>query len=135
MACTDGRTVQRLCTSTWQLATLGLYYVLQNAGGGWGNASSQAPLDTGQLAREQAQRLYNQQLQRQPQQQQQQYLNHQRPSLPRGLGGMSGIPRHLLVTQATIVHAELGALCLVQNTSVVYVIQTHHVSCAIAANA
>ncbi|DBA83956.1 hypothetical protein WJX77_009116 [Trebouxia sp. C0004] len=62
------------------------------AGGGRGNGSSQASLDTGQLAREQAQRLYNQQLQRQPQQQpqQQHYHNFQRPSLPQGLSGMSG---------------------------------------------
>lgn len=65
-----------------------------STGGGWGNGSSQTSLDTGQLAREQAQRLYNQQLQRQPQQQQQQqqqhYHNFQRPSLPHGLSGMSG---------------------------------------------
>ncbi len=97
MACTDGRTVQNTCISA---ATLVLYCNLQSAGGGWGNGSSQASLDTGQLAREQAQRLYNQQLQRQPQQQQQQqqqhYHNFQRPSLPHGLSGMSGIPKQLL---------------------------------------
>ncbi|KAL0028826.1 hypothetical protein WJX79_010193 [Trebouxia sp. C0005] len=63
-----------------------------SAGGQWGNGASQTSLDTGQLAREQAQRLYNQQLQRQPQQQQQQqhFHNFQRPSLPHGLSGMSG---------------------------------------------
>lgn len=118
-------------------ATFVLYCNLQSAGGGWGNASSQTSLDTGQLAREQAQRLYNQQLQRQPQQQQQQqqhYHNFQRPSLPHGLSGMSGIPRQLLNLQATIVRAKLGAVYLVQNISIVHVIQTHHASCAIAAN-
>ncbi len=118
------------------LVTLGLYCVLQSAGGGWGNGASQTSLDTGQLAREQAQRLYNQQLQRQPQQQQQQqhYHNFQRPSLPHGLSGMSGIPRQSLITQATIVHAKLGAMYFVQNASVAYVVRTHHLSCAFAAN-
>ena len=114
------------------LVTLGLYCVLQSAGGGWGNGASQTSLDTGQLAREQAQRLYNQQLQRQPQQQH--YHNFQRPSLPHGLSGMSGIPRQSLITQATIVHAKLGAMYFVQNASVAYVVRTHHLSCAFAAN-
>ncbi len=44
----------------------------QTSGGNWGPAAPQPTWDAGQLAREQAQRLYNQQLQRQPQQQSQQ---------------------------------------------------------------
>ena len=95
MACIDGRIEQYTRMSAWQRLFV-LYCNLQSTGGGWGNGSSQTPLDTGQLAREQAQRLYNQQLQRQPQQQQQHYHNFQRPSLPHGLSGISGIPRHLL---------------------------------------